>query len=75
VTRSANLGLAPLLRMVAGLVVEIGGVLAHAACQAREAGIPAVVLPDAARSLRDGMTVRLDGSRGLVEVLRDGVDP
>ncbi len=72
VARSANLGLAPLLRMAAGLVVEIGGVLAHAACQAREAGIPAVVLPDATRSLRDGMTVRLDGSRGLVEVLHDG---
>lgn len=71
VTRSANLGLAPLLRTAAGLVVEIGGVLAHAACQAREAGIPAVVLPDAARTLRDGMTVRLDGGRGLVEVLED----
>lgn len=72
VARSANLGLAPLLRMAAGLVVEIGGVLAHAACQAREAGIPAVVLPDATRTLRDGATVRLDGSRGVVEVLHQG---
>ena len=32
VARSANLGLAPWLRVAAGLIVEVGGVLAHAAC-------------------------------------------
>lgn len=71
VTRSANLGLAPLLRMAGGLVVEVGGILAHAACQARESGIPAVVLADATARLTDGMTVSLDGDRGFVEI----VDP
>ena len=69
VTRSANLGLAPLLRMAAGLVVEVGGILAHAACQARESGIPAVVLAGATAALRNGMIVRVDGGSGLVEVL------
>ncbi|HEY5718053.1 MAG TPA: PEP/pyruvate-binding domain-containing protein [Motiliproteus sp.] len=66
VTRSANLGLAPLLRSVAGLVVEIGGFLAHAACQAREAGIPAMVLPDATRLLQEGSEVVLDGKDGTL---------
>lgn len=66
VTGSANLGLSPLLRRVAGLVVEIGGFLAHSACQAREAGIPALVLPQATRLLRDGETVLLDGSSGMI---------
>jgi rifampicin phosphotransferase len=69
VARSANLGLAPFLRMAAGLIVEVGGVLAHAACQARESGIPAVVLPNATLTLRDGMAVRLDGDTGVVELL------
>jgi len=69
VARSANLGLAPFLRMAAGLIVEVGGVLAHAACQARESGIPAIVLPNATLTLRDGMAVRLDGDIGLVELL------
>lgn len=72
VARSANLGLAPFLRMAAGLIVEVGGVLAHAACQARESGIPAVVLPNATLTLRDGMAVRLDGDSGLVELLESG---
>jgi len=69
VTRSANLGLASLLRIAAGLVVEVGGVLAHAACQARESGIPAVVLDNATSLLKDGMTVRLDGARGRVSIV------
>ena len=64
VTRSANLGLAPLLRRVAGLIVEVGGLLAHSACQAREAGIPAMVLPDATRLLSEGSMISFDGKTG-----------
>ena len=69
VARSANLGLAPLLRVAAGLIVEVGGVLAHAACQARESGIPAVVLEGATCLLREGMLVSVDGETGRVEIL------
>ncbi|MEH6628023.1 MAG: PEP/pyruvate-binding domain-containing protein [Motiliproteus sp.] len=75
VTRSANLGLAPLLRSVAGLIVEVGGFLAHAACQAREAGIPAIVLPDATRRLQDGMDALLDGGHGTVNTLEGNTEP
>lgn len=69
VAPSANLGLAPLFRSAAGVIVEVGGVLAHCACQAREAGIPALVLADATRLLRDGDRVRLDAEHGRVIVL------
>lgn len=69
VAPSANLGLAPLFRSAAGVIVEVGGVLAHCACQAREAGIPALVLADATRLLHDGDRVRLDAEHGLVVVL------
>lgn len=69
VAASANLGLAPLFRVAAGVIVEVGGVLAHSACQAREAGIPALVLPAATRLLRDGDRVRIDAGRGTVTLL------
>ncbi|HEY6898404.1 MAG TPA: PEP/pyruvate-binding domain-containing protein [Rhodocyclaceae bacterium] len=70
VATSANLGLAPLFRTAAGVVVEVGGVLAHSACQAREAGIPALVLADATSRLRSGDRVRLDAQRGLITILQ-----
>jgi phosphohistidine swiveling domain-containing protein len=69
ILRSANLGIAPLLRVVAGMVVEVGGLLAHGACQAREAGVPAVVLPDATHIIKDGVDLCLDGNLGTVELL------
>jgi pyruvate,water dikinase len=68
VVRSANLGVAPLLRKAAGLIVEVGGVLAHAACQAREAGIPAVVVESAALLIPNGAKVQLNGTTGLVKL-------
>ncbi len=72
VLRSANLGLAPLFRRVAGLIVEVGGLLAHSACQAREAGIPAVVLPDATRLIADGSWLWLDGNSGTITLASHG---
>lgn len=70
VMRCANLGAAPLLRKVAGLILEIGGLLAHGACQARECGIPAVVLENASVLLRSGARVQVDGDAGTVCLLR-----
>lgn len=69
VLRAANLGIAPVLRTVAGLVVEVGGLLAHGACQAREAGIPAIALADATRRIGDGCEILIDGSTGRLSVL------
>jgi pyruvate,water dikinase len=54
----------------AALVVDIGGALSHASMVARELGIPAVVnTGDGTRRLRTGDRVRVDGSRGTVELL------
>jgi pyruvate,water dikinase len=58
----------PLFLHAAGLVVERGGMLSHGAIVARDFGIPAVVLPNARRLIRDGIGVRVDGNRGRVEV-------
>jgi len=56
----------PLFVGAAGLVLERGGALSHGAVVAREMGLPAVVLPNAMRLLRDGHTIHLDGDRGWV---------
>jgi pyruvate,water dikinase len=54
----------------AALVVDIGGALSHASMVARELGIPAVVnTGDGTRRLRTGDRVRVDGTRGVVEIL------
>jgi pyruvate,water dikinase len=54
----------------AALVVDLGGMLSHAAVVARELGIPCVVnANDATKRLRTGDRVRVDGGNGVVEVL------
>lgn len=51
------------------LVTDMGGILSHPAIIAREHGIPAVVSTGNATSvLRDGQTVTVDGTTGVVEV-------
>lgn len=70
VLRAANLGVTPLFRVVAGVIVEVGGLLAHSACQAREAGIPAVALADATRLIADGAHIVIDGASGRVALVQ-----
>jgi pyruvate, water dikinase len=66
-------GWAPLLARAGGLIAEVGGRLSHGAIIAREYGIPAVMEVDhATEQLRDGQWVRIDGQRGIVEVLTTG---
>jgi pyruvate,water dikinase len=56
----------------AGLLVERGSVLSHAAIVSRELGIPAVVsIPGVTRWLKDGDRVEFNGSTGRIERLRD----
>lgn len=77
VLRAANLGVTPLFRVVAGVIVEVGGLLAHSACQAREAGIPAIALSDATRLIPDGARIVIDGASGrvvLVQHLPEDID-
>jgi pyruvate,water dikinase len=59
----------PLFVHAAGLVVERGGMLSHGAIVARDFGIPAVVLPGATRIIPPGAAVRIDGTKGRVEIL------
>ena len=60
----------PLFVNAAGLVVERGGMLSHGAIVARDFGIPAVVLPDATKLLAEGASVKVDGGKGRVELVR-----
>ena len=52
---------------VGGLVMEMGGMLSHGAVVAREYRLPAVVnVDDAMTKIKDGQTITLDGSRGVI---------
>ena len=58
----------PLFARAAAVATDGGSLAAHASLVAREYGIPAVVaLGDATRRIRDGQTITVDGSAGLVE--------
>ena len=57
------------------LVVDIGGLLSHAAVVAREMGVPCVAnTRDGTRALRTGDLVRVDGGSGRVDVLERAPD-
>ncbi|HYX24807.1 MAG TPA: PEP-utilizing enzyme [Thermoanaerobaculia bacterium] len=57
---------------VAGVVAEIGGELSHASILLREAGRPAIVnCAGIWRAVAPGDRLRLDGGRGVVEVVRE----
>jgi pyruvate,water dikinase len=61
---------AVLFPRVAGVVAEVGGELSHASILLREAGRPAVVnVTGIWAAVRTGDRLRLDGRRGVVEVI------
>jgi pyruvate,water dikinase len=63
-------GWTPVFARAAGVVVELGGVMSHAATVAREYGIPCVSNVDGATwRVGDGDLLRVDGLHGTVEVL------
>jgi pyruvate,water dikinase len=63
-------GWTPLFVHAVGLVTEVGGVMTHGAVVAREYGIPAVVsVSDAVERIKTGQRIRVDGTRGFVELL------
>ncbi|TQM45058.1 PEP/pyruvate-binding domain-containing protein [Pseudonocardia cypriaca] len=73
VTTVTNIGWTPLFPRAAAVVTDVGAPLSHAAIVARELGIPAVVGTGNATSvLHTGDRVRVDGSRGTVEVITPG---
>jgi pyruvate,water dikinase len=63
-------GWTPLFVHAAGLVTEVGGLITHGSVVAREYGIPAVVsVAKATERIRTGQRIRVDGTRGVVEIL------
>ncbi len=63
-------GWTPLIALAKGLVVEHGGILSHAAIVTRELGIPSIIgIEGATTKLQTGQMVRLDATKGVVEVL------
>jgi pyruvate,water dikinase len=60
----------PIFGKIKGAVSDIGGAMSHAAIVAREYGMPAVVgTGQATRRIRTGQRLRVDGDRGLVQIL------
>ncbi len=60
----------PLFRTAAGLVTDVGGRMTHGALVAREYGLPAVMsVSRATKHIETGQRIRVDGSRGTVELL------
>ena len=57
----------PLFSVAGALVVDIGGMLSHAAIIARELGVPTVVnTGQGTRRIRDGQWITVDGSTGEI---------
>jgi phosphoenolpyruvate synthase/pyruvate phosphate dikinase len=76
VTAHTDPSWSPLFVTVSGLVTEVGGLMTHGAVIAREYGLPAVVgVEDATHLIRDGQRIRVDGTRGYVEILPATVEP
>jgi rifampicin phosphotransferase len=62
----------PLFLAIEGLVTEAGGLMTHGAVIAREYGLPAVVgVEHATKLIRDGQRIRVHGTDGYIEILRD----
>ena len=73
VARNTDAGWAPLFAIAAGIVVEEGGPLSHAAIVARELGVPAVVnvpgIVERIRAAGPDAVVHVDGTTGEVSVV------
>jgi pyruvate,water dikinase len=68
VMQFADPGWTPLFPRAAAVVMEVGGLMCHAAVVAREMGIPAVFgISGATRILSDGQRVSVDGTQGTVK--------
>lgn len=63
-------GWTPLFINAGALIMEVGGVMTHGSVVAREYGIPAIVgVHEATKRLQTGQHIRINGNRGIIEVL------
>jgi pyruvate,water dikinase len=70
VTHHSDPGWTPLFMVAGGVIVEVGGLICHAAMVARELGVPAVVLKNATRLIPDGALIDLDADLGRVTLIK-----
>ncbi|RMD93592.1 MAG: hypothetical protein D6813_03850 [Calditrichaeota bacterium] len=67
VTKSLDPGWTPILGLISGAVLEVGGMLSHGSILAREFSIPAVSnVQGLYQKIRDGEKIVVDGNRGQV---------
>ncbi|MFH1897978.1 MAG: PEP-utilizing enzyme [Candidatus Desantisbacteria bacterium] len=60
----------PIFSKLAAIVTNVGGIMSHAAIVCREYGLPAIVGTGFATQLiKTGQRIRVDGNKGIVEVL------
>lgn len=72
VAKATDPGWTPLFGLASAVAVEIGGPLSHGSVVAKENGIPCVVsVTGLMEKVRTGMRVRVDGDRGVVEILSE----
>jgi len=70
VTKRTDPGWVPLYPSASALLVERGGLLSHSAIVAREMGLPTIVsIKNLTDRLETGMTIRMNGETGLIEIL------
>lgn len=70
VCRTTDPSWASLMMVASALVIDIGGAISHGAIVARELGIPCVIgTRTGTQILRTGDRIRVDGERGVVEIL------
>ena len=63
----------PLFARAAAVVTDVGGPLSHGSIVAREYGIPAVLGTGVATNrIRSGQVITVDGSAGVVLILKNG---
>lgn len=72
VAKNTDPGWTPVLRIVAGIIVEEGGILNHCSIVARELGIPAVVgVRQATQKIPENAPITIDGGLGAVQMTEE----
>jgi phosphohistidine swiveling domain-containing protein len=72
VTKFTDPGWTVKFNLIKAVATEVGGVLSHSAVISREYGIPAVLAVEGlTEKLIEGQRVRIDGSKGTVDILTD----
>jgi phosphohistidine swiveling domain-containing protein len=66
ITHHTDPGWTPLFTVASGVIIEVGGVICHAAMVARELGIPAIVVRGATKLIPNGAVIELNADTGSV---------